>query len=42
MKPVIVRDLHNMLQRAELSEQEVRTFHGIIRSLSGLRDWKRG
>ncbi len=40
MKPVIVRNLRNMLQRAELSEQEVRTFHGVIRSLSGIRNWK--
>ena len=37
MRPVIVRNLRNMLERAELSEQEVRTLRGIIRALSGLR-----
>ena len=34
MRPVIVRNLRNMLQRAELSEQEVRTLRGIIRTLA--------
>ncbi len=37
MRPVIVRNLRNMLERAELSEQEVRTLRGVIRALSGLR-----
>ena len=37
MKPVIVRNIRNMLERAELSEQEVRTFRGIIRTLAGRR-----
>ena len=41
MKPTIVRNLRNMLERAELSEQEVRTFHGVIRTLSGWREWRR-
>ena len=41
MKPVIVRNLRNMLERAELSEQEVRTLRGIIRALSGLRSRQR-
>lgn len=34
MKPVMVRNLRNMLQRTELSQQEVRTFRGIIASLT--------
>jgi tRNA/rRNA methyltransferase len=34
MRPVIVRNLRNMLQRIELSEQEVRTFRGLIASLT--------
>ncbi len=37
MRPTIVRNLRNMFGRAELSEQEVRTFRGIIRALSGIR-----
>ncbi len=37
MRPVIVRNLRNMLERAEMSEQEVRTFHGVIRALTGIR-----
>lgn len=42
MRPVIVRNLRNMLHRAELSEQEVRTLRGIIRTLSGLRKKRAG
>ena len=34
MKPVMVRNLRNMLQRTQLSLQEVRTFRGIIASLT--------
>ena len=34
MKPVMVRNLRNMLQRTEFSQQEVRTFRGIIASLT--------
>ncbi len=41
MKPVIVRNLRNMFERAELSEQEVRTFHGVIRTLAGARQWQK-
>jgi tRNA/rRNA methyltransferase len=34
MRPVMVRNLRNMFQRIELSLQEVRTFRGIIASLT--------
>ena len=37
MKPSIVRNLRNMLGRAEMTEQEVRTFHGMISVLAGRR-----
>ncbi len=36
-RPVMVRNIRNMLQRAALTEQEVRTLRGIITSLSGKR-----
>jgi tRNA C32,U32 (ribose-2'-O)-methylase TrmJ len=35
MRPSMVRNLRAMLQRANLTEQEVRTLHGVISSLSG-------
>ena len=35
LKPTIVRNLRAMLQRAHLTEQEVRTLHGVVSSLSG-------
>lgn len=34
-KPSMIRNLRNMLARAEMSDQEVRTFHGIISALMG-------
>jgi tRNA/rRNA methyltransferase len=34
MRPVMVRNMRNMFQRIELSLQEVRTFRGIIASLT--------
>lgn len=37
MRPTIVRNLRNMFERAELSDQEVRSFRGLIRALSGNR-----
>lgn len=37
MKPSIVRNLRNMLGRAAMTEQEVRTFHGMISVLAGRR-----
>ena len=36
-RPVMVRNIRNVLQRAHLTEQEVRTLHGIITSLAGNR-----
>lgn len=34
-KPVMIRNLRNMLSRANMTEQEARTFHGIITALTG-------
>jgi tRNA/rRNA methyltransferase len=36
-KPSMVRNLRNMLLRARMTEQEVRTFHGVIAALTGRR-----
>ncbi len=36
-RPVMVRNLRNMLQRAGLTEQEVRTLRGVVTSLSAKR-----
>ena len=33
MRPTITRSLQNMLQRAAMTEQEVRTWHGVLSSL---------
>jgi len=35
MKPTVVRNLRSMLTRAEMTDQEVKTFHGIISALTG-------
>lgn len=35
MKPTVLRNLHSMLTRAEMTDQEVKTFHGIISALTG-------
>jgi len=32
-KPVMIRNLRNLLTRADMTDQEVRTFHGIITAL---------
>ena len=37
-RPVMVRNIRNMLQRARLTEQEVRTLRGVITSLAGKRE----
>jgi tRNA/rRNA methyltransferase len=34
-RPTMVRNMRNLLQRAEMTEQEVRTFHGVIVALNG-------
>ena len=36
-RPSMVRNVRNTLQRAMMTEQEVRTFHGIIKALVGLK-----
>lgn len=33
MRPTMTRSLQNALQRAELTEQEIRTWHGVIKAL---------
>jgi tRNA/rRNA methyltransferase len=42
MKPTMTANLRAMLQRAELSEQEVRTLHGMIVALTGRSRRKKG
>ncbi|MCP3956897.1 MAG: RNA methyltransferase [bacterium] len=37
MKPVIVRAIRNLFTRAELTDREVRTLHGIVTALVGRR-----
>ena len=34
MRPAMVLNLRALLQRATMTEQEVRTFHGVIKFLS--------
>jgi len=34
MRPAMVNNLRALLQRAAMTEQEVRTFHGLIKFLS--------
>ncbi len=36
--PVMVRNIRNMLQRAHLTDQEVRTWRGVIKALTDRRD----
>lgn len=36
-RPVMVRNIRNMFQRANLTEQEIRTLHGIIKELAHMR-----
>jgi len=33
MRPGMLRSLQNMLQRAEMTEQEIRTWHGVVSAL---------
>lgn len=40
-KPIMVRNLRNMLSRAEMTEQEARTFHGVISALTGKKSSKK-
>jgi tRNA/rRNA methyltransferase len=41
-RPSTVRNLRNVFQRANLTEQEVRTLHGVVSSLAGPRTRRRG
>jgi tRNA/rRNA methyltransferase len=34
MRPSMTRSLHNTLQRAEMTEQEIRTWHGVLTALA--------
>ena len=36
MRPIMERSLQNMLQRAAMTEQEIRTWHGVISALTGV------
>ncbi len=36
MRPSMTRSLHTMLQRAAMTEQEIRTWHGVLTALAGL------
>ncbi|MDD4616098.1 MAG: RNA methyltransferase [Alphaproteobacteria bacterium] len=36
MRPTMIRNLHNTLQRAEMTEQEIRTWHGVLSALVGI------
>ena len=36
-RPVMVRNIRNMFQRADLTEQEIRTLHGIVKELAHMR-----
>ena len=37
-KPIMVRNLRTMLTRAQMTEQDVKTLHGVIRCLARRRD----
>jgi tRNA/rRNA methyltransferase len=37
-RPNMVRNLRNMWQRAQLTDQEIRTLHGVVKELSTLRE----
>jgi tRNA/rRNA methyltransferase len=39
MRPVMVRNLRNLLSRARLTAQEVKTLHGVVTALAG-RKWQ--
>ena len=40
-RPSMVRNLRNLFQRAQLTEQELRTLHGVVTSLAGPRQRRR-
>lgn len=39
-RPVMVRNIRNMFQRAHLTQQEVQTLHGIVHELATYRHRK--
>jgi len=41
MRPIMTRSLQNMLQRAEMTEQEIRTWHGVLSALVGIPQGRR-
>lgn len=40
MQPTVMRNLKNMLGRAEMTSQEINTFHGLITALTGKKNQK--
>ena len=40
-RPNMIRNLRNMWQRAQLTDQEIRTLHGVVKELSNLRAARR-
>lgn len=40
MQPTVMRNLKNMLGRAEMTSQEINTFHGLITALTGKKTQK--
>ncbi|HYM04148.1 MAG TPA: RNA methyltransferase, partial [Stellaceae bacterium] len=40
-RPTMVRNLRNLFQRAQCTEQELRTLHGIVTALAGPRERKK-
>ncbi len=38
MQPTVMRNIQNMLSRAQMTSQEINTFHGIIKVLTGRRN----
>lgn len=40
-RPSMVRNLRNMWARAELTEQEIRTLHGVVKEMTSLRESKK-
>jgi tRNA/rRNA methyltransferase len=40
MRPTMTRSLQNMLQRAEMTEQEIRTWHGVLSALLGIPKYR--
>jgi tRNA/rRNA methyltransferase len=41
-RPSMVRNLRNLFQRAQCTEQELRTLHGVVTAFAGLRQRKGG